>query len=190
LISGPFGGRFALATDGGTFTLVTDGGNHVDDEEEDEDEEFADVDTDVPVDDAEELEETLEDGDIENADADTPEEYLQDTPGEYAVDRYPSDHETDGDEPEAGDVVGAVDGDGDHVGHVEAHHEHPGDHQHGPPPGGWTKSNWRGGESTWFMLGPILAVATGSVVLGVVPRTAVFLRIVELIVANATGVAV
>ncbi|MFB6236060.1 MAG: proton-conducting transporter membrane subunit [Halopenitus sp.] len=189
LISGPFGGRFALATDGGKFTLVTDGGTPVDESGDEEDAEFEDVDAGVPVDDAEDLEKALEDVDIENADADTPEEYLQDSPGEYAVDRYPSDHET-GDAGTGESEPGEVDDDGDHVGHVEAHHDHPGDHQHGPPPGGWTESNWRGGESTWFMLGPILAAATGSVVLGVVPHAAVFLRIVELIVANATGVAV
>ncbi|WP_430505094.1 cation:proton antiporter [Haloparvum sp. PAK95] len=203
LLSGPFGGRFALATDGGKFTLVTDGGNPVDvedeDDEDDEDDEAAeleDVDAGVPVDDAEELEEALEDVDIENADADTPEEYLQDSPGEYAVDRYPSDHMTgnSGDEEAAaGDAAGEVGRAGDDA--ASDHHDDAGDHHddghhHGPPPGGWTESNWRGGESTWFMLGPILAAATGSLVLGVVPHTAVFLRIVELIVANATGVAV
>jgi threonine/homoserine efflux transporter RhtA len=40
------------------------------------------------------------------------------------------------------------------------------------------------------MLGPILAAMTGAVVLGVIPRTAVFLRLVEVIVATATGVSV
>ena len=40
------------------------------------------------------------------------------------------------------------------------------------------------------MLGPILAAATGSVVLGIVPDGAVFLRVVRLVVEAVTGVAV
>jgi NADH-quinone oxidoreductase subunit L/multicomponent Na+:H+ antiporter subunit D len=40
------------------------------------------------------------------------------------------------------------------------------------------------------MLGPILFAATGSIVLGVVPDTAVFLRIVRLVVSGVTGVSV
>jgi NADH-quinone oxidoreductase subunit L/multicomponent Na+:H+ antiporter subunit D len=40
------------------------------------------------------------------------------------------------------------------------------------------------------MLGPILFAMTGSLVLGILPDTAVFLRIVRLIVAGATGVSV
>jgi NADH-quinone oxidoreductase subunit L/multicomponent Na+:H+ antiporter subunit D len=54
----------------------------------------------------------------------------------------------------------------------------------------WEHRGWTGGESSWFVLGPILFAATGSVVLGVVPDTAVFLQIVRLIVAGATGVSV
>ncbi len=56
------------------------------------------------------------------------------------------------------------------------------DHHGGPPAGGWAASGWRGGESTWFMLGPILTAATLSLLLGIVPRSAVFLRIVETVV--------
>jgi len=72
------------------------------------------------------------------------------------------------------------------------HDEHYEDHDHhgGPPADGWERRGWRGGESTWFMLGPILAAMTGAVVLGVIPRTAVFLRLIEVIVAAATGVSV
>jgi NADH-quinone oxidoreductase subunit L/multicomponent Na+:H+ antiporter subunit D len=40
------------------------------------------------------------------------------------------------------------------------------------------------------MLGPILFAAAGSVVLGVVPDAAVFLRVIRLIVAGVTGVSV
>ncbi|UPM43889.1 proton-conducting transporter transmembrane domain-containing protein [Halocatena salina] len=54
----------------------------------------------------------------------------------------------------------------------------------------WEHRGWSGEESTWFMLGPILFVAAGSIVLGIVPDTAVFLRIVRLIVTGATGVSV
>ncbi|TQQ80835.1 monovalent cation/H+ antiporter subunit D family protein [Halonotius terrestris] len=73
--------------------------------------------------------------------------------------------------------------------HSDDHDSDHGDHHHGgPPAGGWTASNWRGGESTWFMLGPILTAATLSLILGIVPHTAVFLRIVETIVGNLPGV--
>ncbi len=44
---------------------------------------------------------------------------------------------------------------------------------------GWEPRSWFGGESTWFIIGPILVVAIGSVVLGLVPEHAVFLRLVE-----------
>ena len=80
----------------------------------------------------------------------------------------------------------------DHAGddhHSDDHNSDHGDHHHGgPPAGGWEARNWRGGESTWFMLGPILTAATLSLILGVVPHTAVFLRIVETIVGNLPGV--
>jgi NADH-quinone oxidoreductase subunit L/multicomponent Na+:H+ antiporter subunit D len=78
---------------------------------------------------------------------------------------------------------------------VDAHDPHDsdegGDHHHGgPPAGGWERRGWRGAESTWFMLGPILAAVTGAVVLGVLPETAVFLRLIDVIVEGATGVSV
>jgi NADH-quinone oxidoreductase subunit L/multicomponent Na+:H+ antiporter subunit D len=62
-------------------------------------------------------------------------------------------------------------------------------HGHDASPA-WEHRAWNGAESTWFMLGPILFAATGSIVLGIVPDAAVFLRIVRLIVAGATGVTV
>ncbi len=55
---------------------------------------------------------------------------------------------------------------------------------HGGPAGGWGRRNWRGDETTWFMLGPILAAMVGAVVLGVVPYQAWFLRLVEFIVGG------
>ncbi|GGM31217.1 cation:proton antiporter [Haloarcula argentinensis] len=72
----------------------------------------------------------------------------------------------------------------DHLGKHDEEHEHHG----GPPAGGWDDRGWRGGESTWFMLGPILTAATLSLLLGTVPYTAVFLRIVDTIVSNLPGV--
>jgi formate hydrogenlyase subunit 3/multisubunit Na+/H+ antiporter MnhD subunit len=65
------------------------------------------------------------------------------------------------------------------------------DREHGPDDSlAWEHRRWTGEEATWLMLGPILFAATGSVVLGIVPDTAVFLRIVRLIVESVTGVAV
>ncbi|MFP4627832.1 MAG: proton-conducting transporter membrane subunit [Halobacteriales archaeon] len=52
--------------------------------------------------------------------------------------------------------------------------------------GGWEPRGWRGDESTWFLIGPILAVAVCSVVLGIVPEQAVFLRLVELVAEGVT----
>jgi NADH-quinone oxidoreductase subunit L/multicomponent Na+:H+ antiporter subunit D len=54
----------------------------------------------------------------------------------------------------------------------------------------WEHRGWTGGESTWFMLGPILAAAAGAVVLGVVPDAAVFLQVVVDVVESVTGVTV
>jgi len=64
-------------------------------------------------------------------------------------------------------------------------------HEHGPDERlDWEHRRWIGEESTWLMLGPICFAALGSVVLGIVPDTAVFLEIVRLIVENVTGVVV
>jgi NADH:ubiquinone oxidoreductase subunit 5 (subunit L)/multisubunit Na+/H+ antiporter MnhA subunit len=112
--------------------------------------------------------------------------------GEYAVDRNPSDAVIDEgtDEPSDGHDHGdehghdheAEHGDDRHTdADAEDHHDHHG----GPPPGGWDRRGWLGDESTWFMLGPILAAVAGSVVLGLVPHAAVFLRLIDDIVATA-----
>jgi formate hydrogenlyase subunit 3/multisubunit Na+/H+ antiporter MnhD subunit len=63
------------------------------------------------------------------------------------------------------------------------------EHGHDASPA-WEHRRWNGAESTWFMLGPILFAMAGSIVLGIVPDSAVFLRIVRLIVENVTGVVV
>ncbi len=72
------------------------------------------------------------------------------------------------------------------------HHPDPTDthDDHGHVGGSWKRRAWNGAESTWFMLGPILAAATGAVVLGIVPDTAVFLEVVVDVVEATTGVTV
>ncbi|WP_225333988.1 cation:proton antiporter [Halomicrobium urmianum] len=59
----------------------------------------------------------------------------------------------------------------------------------GSPASGWERAGWRGGESTWFMLGPILTAATGAVIIGIAPDAAVFLDIVTDVVGALPGVA-
>jgi len=93
-----------------------------------------------------------------------------------------------GSEAVAADGSGDVRPDGgsggaDPLGHTD--HDHHG----GPPPGGWEERGWRGGESTWFMLGPILASASGAVALGVAPAVFVFLRIVRTVAENVGVIA-
>jgi NADH:ubiquinone oxidoreductase subunit 5 (subunit L)/multisubunit Na+/H+ antiporter MnhA subunit len=88
----------------------------------------------------------------------------------------------------------------DNHGYAETHEGQPLDDEeaaaqiqpeHGPDDSlAWEHRRWTGEESTWFMLGPILFAMAGSLVLGVVPDTAVFLRIVRLVVENVTGVVV
>ena len=102
--------------------------------------------------------------------------------GEYAVDKYPSDHDVDGES-----AGGGHDGDS----HADPANGDHGDHAHhgGPPAGGWKHIQGRellfGRETTWLMLGPILASVTGAVVLGVIPSQAVFLDLIEIIVESA-----
>jgi NADH-quinone oxidoreductase subunit L/multicomponent Na+:H+ antiporter subunit D len=74
-----------------------------------------------------------------------------------------------------------------HVDHLGKRHEDE-EHHGGPPEGGWERRSWLGGESTWFMLGPILTAATLSLALGIAPRLAVFLRVVETVVGGLPGV--
>ncbi|ELZ84344.1 monovalent cation/H+ antiporter subunit D [Haloferax larsenii JCM 13917] len=81
----------------------------------------------------------------------------------YAVDQHPSDHLT------------------------EDAHDHDDEHHGGPPADGWERRAL-GTESTWFIMAPIATAATGALVLGIVPYTAVFLALVQQVVAGATGV--
>ncbi|ELZ16047.1 monovalent cation/H+ antiporter subunit D [Haloterrigena salina JCM 13891] len=97
---------------------------------------------------------------------------VEDDDYDYAVDRYPSDADVP-----AGDHVSAVDHHGDHDDHLTG----------GPPAGGWPRHSPIG-ESTWLMLAPIAIIATGAVVLGVVPDHAVFLDLITHIVEGVFGV--
>ncbi|WP_290818068.1 proton-conducting transporter membrane subunit [Halovivax sp.] len=102
-----------------------------------------------------------------------------DEPG-YAVDHHPSDADVPfgADEP---DPAG-------HGAHAQDHHDHGDHHDHhgGPPPGGWERRD-PFSESTWLMVMPIAVIATGAVVLGVVPDHAVFLELANQIVEDVTG---
>ena len=107
--------------------------------------------------------------------------------GEYAVDRYPSDHrrdeETDdGEESASADAVPDID---NHADGTEDGHDHHG----GAPAGGWDARGF-GAETTWFMLGPITVAAAGAVALGIAPRAMVFLAVIQRVVFEVTGVAV
>lgn len=92
--------------------------------------------------------------------------------GDYAVDRFPSDH-----------ADANAEDDDDHADHTD--HDHHG----GPPADGWERRTPRT-ESTWLMLVPIGVIATGAVVLGVVPGYAAFLELAGYIVETVTGVVV
>ncbi len=89
----------------------------------------------------------------------------------------------DGGDPADGHDA-AADGDGDHD-----TDDHNGHHHGGPGPDGWDERDWRGGESTWFMLGPIMTAAGGAVALGLAPATFVFLRLIQLVAENVGVVA-
>ena len=151
-----------------------------------------------PVDDAESEDGESNDSDADDADVDPEDlrpdfsgspgerrDYSQPAPlvdGEYAVDRHPSDHTTPDDAAVADDAEQAKPSDVDDHADIDAHdagHE-------GPPPGGWrrlsTAEALRGEETTWFMLGPILAAVTGAILVGVVPYELGFLELIELIV--------
>ncbi len=77
--------------------------------------------------------------------------------------------------------------DGGHTQEEDDHDDH-GHHEHheGPPEGGWERAGWRGGETTWFMLFPILTIVSGAVFLGILPGT-FFLEVIQMVVELATG---
>ena len=118
--------------------------------------------------------------------------------GKYAVDANPSDHTTpeedtrDGgeDRDEARNGSEGRNGAEAHTAAEEADTAHEMDdydaHHEGPPPGGWRRLSaaeaFRGEETTWFMLGPILVAVTGAVLVGIIPYELGFLELIELIV--------
>ncbi|NHN47395.1 monovalent cation/H+ antiporter subunit D family protein [Halostella sp. JP-L12] len=123
----------------------------------------------------------------DGGDRDDRNDRVRDDEETYAVDQYPSDHLADDGESADGDVE--RDGDHEHHGYDEYEDkdpEHHHDHHAGPPAGGWERRGF-GDESTWFMLGPISTAALGAIALGVVPHSAVFLRIVDHVVTGVMG---
>ncbi len=95
-----------------------------------------------------------------------------------------SDTDDSGDaEEQTADAAASEHESDDNTDHDHADHTSH-DHHGGPPPGGWDRRSWLGGESTWFVLGPILVAAAGALALGIAPTTFVFLRIVEAVAAN------
>ncbi len=159
----------------------TDGGQPIDDAEngDDSEEESEVSETAHTEDEADDVDsETLQpdfSGQSERRDYSEPAPLVD---GEYAVDQNPSDHETPESDP----------ADHDDADDHDAHDDHHDDHAHhgGPPPGGWRRLTpreaFRGEETTWFMLGPILAAVTGAILVGIVPYEVVFLELIEVIV--------
>jgi multicomponent Na+:H+ antiporter subunit D len=85
------------------------------------------------------------------------------------------------DESHAGDEDEHAEQEDDHRADEGDHHAAEHDHHGGPGPGGWERVGWTGGEGSWLMLGPILVIATGALVLGVVPYEVGFLELIELV---------
>ncbi|PSP61623.1 cation:proton antiporter [Halobacteriales archaeon QH_8_64_26] len=197
LVESPLGGRYG---DGPAATRA-DGGRPGDGRDEDPKGDRSESDrndtaaTETPLGSG-----TTRETDSEAA-GETPPPETQDSPtetdavqseGEQAVDRYPSDHALPGDDRErdenTADSKNETAGPGEDRESSEhsTFHDHAYDEPHGPPAGGWEQRAF-GEESSWFVLGPILTVVAGAVVLGIVPYWAIFLRVVELIVAGVTG---
>ncbi|PSP77401.1 cation:proton antiporter [Halobacteriales archaeon QS_4_69_225] len=217
VVEAPFGGRRASTVaraDGGSGDEAGDAGD-ADDDTNDADDDTNDADDADDTNDAgdpapdvdpEEIGRPEFGGEAVDRDYGEPAPRVE---GEYAVDRHPSDHTVPekGDADDEHEVDAGADHDGrdghdghgdhdDHDGHGDhGDHDDYGDHDDhdghgghgGPPPSGWERRGWLGEESTWFMLGPILAATTGAIVLGLVPSAAVFLRLVDAVV-EAVGV--
>ncbi len=84
---------------------------------------------------------------------------------------------------DGGTADDTADGHHDKAHHPDEHHSHHG----GPPPGGWEARGWRGGEASWFVIGPILVAAAGAVAIGVAPSAVAFLEIVQEIVTGVVA---
>ncbi|MGM0605345.1 MAG: cation:proton antiporter [Halobacteriota archaeon] len=110
------------------------------------------------------------------------------TDDDVAARRYPSDHVVETGATAAGGQES--DHNSDPPRH-EAEATHEDSHHGGPPIDGWARVRGTdllvGRETTWFMLGPILAAMTGAVLLGVIPYSVGFLELIEVIV-DSVGV--
>ena len=114
--------------------------------------------------------------------------------GEYAVDQSPSDADVPfgvarGEAVEdAPHVEPSSDRDVDEngAGNHGTDEGHDGAHHGGPPAGGWRHIQgidvFRGHESSWFTLDPILTAMSLAVLLGVIPYELGFLELIELVV--------
>ena len=169
------------AREGEVSSVASDGGRPVDDAEaEDDDPADREAETDDADVDPEDLRPDFSGSPGERRDYSEPAPLVD---GEYAVDKHPSDHTTPDDAATADDdAEQAEPSDADDHADIDAHdagHE-------GPPPGGWrrlsTAEALRGEETTWFMLGPILAAVTGAILVGIIPYELGFLELIELIV--------
>ncbi|MXR53076.1 monovalent cation/H+ antiporter subunit D family protein [Halovenus sp. WSH3] len=66
--------------------------------------------------------------------------------------------------------------------------DHADNHHHGGPgPDGWERVGWTGQEGSWLMLGPILLIASGAVVLGLIPYEVGFLELIELVAEEVSA---
>ena len=161
--------------------VATDGGREADESDEES--------VDAPTD-----ETGVVRPDFTPADRDFSEPAARVDTGEYAVDRSPSDadvpfgvgrgeavEDTPHDERSS-------DHDGDEAGGASRGTDegHDGGHHGGPPAGGWRHIQgldvFRGRESSWFTLGPILTAMSLAVLLGVIPYELGFLELIELVV--------
>ena len=80
----------------------------------------------------------------------------------------------------ASEGVVATDG-GSHAGDGTDADTHDDGHHGGPGPGGWERVGWAGQEGSWLMLGPILVIAAGALVLGIIPYETGFLELIEVV---------
>ncbi|MDL0126826.1 cation:proton antiporter [Halobacterium salinarum] len=93
---------------------------------------------------------------------------------------YTAFFESQGDSDEKPLVSGALGG--RLGGHTRADGGHEG--------GGFERRAVSGAEGSWFLIGPVVFAAFGSIVLGVIPDTAVFLSLVRTVVDTATAMGV
>ena len=70
---------------------------------------------------------------------------------------------------------------------TETHDDGNHDHHGGPGRGGWERVGWTGQEGSWLMLGPILVIAAGALVLGIVPYETGFLELIEVVAEEVMG---